>query len=56
MPEKIVRIADKNRLTIPKQAFDALELQEGGYVRVKWNSDKKQIDICPCVVNPVLPA
>ena len=56
MPEKIVRIADKNRVTIPKPAFDAMELKEGGYVRVKWDSDKKQIEISPCVIAPTPPA
>jgi bifunctional DNA-binding transcriptional regulator/antitoxin component of YhaV-PrlF toxin-antitoxin module len=56
MPEKIMRLADKNRLVIPKNAFDALELKQGNYVLVKWDSDKKQIEISPCVIKPVVPA
>lgn len=56
MPEKIVRIADKNRLVIPKPAFDALGFKEGSFVLVKWDLEKKQIEICPCAVNPTLPA
>ncbi len=56
MPEKIVRIADKNRLTIPKQVFEDIGLIEGGYVLIRWDSDKKLIEICPCAVNPIPPA
>ena len=50
MPEKIIRIADKNRLSLPKKAFDDLKLKVGGYVLIRWDSENKHIDIYPCIV------
>jgi bifunctional DNA-binding transcriptional regulator/antitoxin component of YhaV-PrlF toxin-antitoxin module len=54
MPEKTIRISDKNRLTLPKKTFDDLKLNVGGYVLVKWDTETKRIEICPCVVKPIL--
>ncbi len=52
MQEKLVRIMDKNRLTIPKEAFEDLELTCGEYALVRWHVDKKQIEIFPVEIKP----
>lgn len=52
MKERLVRIMDKNRLTIPKDAFKDLELSIGEYVLVRWYVDKKLIEIIPVDIKP----
>ena len=47
MKERLVRIMDRNRLTIPKEAFEDLKLTSGDYVLVRWYTDKKLIEIIP---------
>lgn len=43
--EKVVRIMDKNRVTIPKEAFNDLKMACGDYALVRWSASKKQIEI-----------
>lgn len=52
MKERLVRITDRNRLTIPKEAFEDLELTSGEYVLVRWYVDKKLIEIVPVDIRP----
>lgn len=52
MQEKVVRITDKNRVTIPKEAFDALNMACGDYALVRWSTGKKQIEILPVEIKP----
>lgn len=52
MKERLVRIMDKNRLTIPKEAFEDLGLIRGEYVLVRWYVDKKLIEIIPVDIKP----
>lgn len=52
MQERLVRIMDKNRLTIPKEAFEDLELIRGEYALVRWYTDKKQIEVIPVEIKP----
>ena len=51
-PEKIVKIMDKNRLTIPKEAFAELNLSKGDYAIVRWKPDKNLIEIQPVDIKP----
>lgn len=50
MQEKVVRITDKNRVTIPKEAFKDLKMACGDYALVRWS--KKQIEILPVDIKP----
>lgn len=50
--EKVVRIMDKNRVTIPKEAFNDLEMTCGDYALIRWSAGKKQIVILPVDIKP----
>ena len=50
--ERLVRIMDKNRLTIPKEAFDELNMSRGDYALVRWKPDKNLIEIQPVEIKP----
>ena len=50
--EKVVRIMDKNRVTIPKEAFNDLKMACGDYALVRWSKSKKQIKILPVDIKP----
>lgn len=52
MQERLVRITDKNRLTIPKEAFNDLKMSCGDYALVRWHTDKMQMEIFPADVKP----
>ncbi len=52
MQERLVRIMDRNRLTIPKEAFEDLKLSCGEYAIVRWYADKKQMEIYPADIKP----
>ena len=50
--ERLVRITDKNRLTIPKEAFEGLKMSQGDYALVKWSVNKNLIEIQPVEIKP----
>lgn len=50
--ERLVRIMDKNRVTIPKEAFDELKMSRGDYAIVKWSANKNLIEIQPVEIKP----
>lgn len=50
--EKVVRIRDKNRVTIPKEAFNDLKMACGDYALIRWSASKKQIEILPVDIKP----
>lgn len=52
MKERLVRIMERNRLTIPKEAFEDLKLSRGDHVLVRWYVDKKLIEIIPVDIKP----
>lgn len=48
--ERVVKIMNRNRITIPKDAFECLGLSSGDYVLVKW--DKNHLEITPVDIKP----
>ena len=50
--ERLVRILDKNRLTIPKEAIDELKISQGDYALIKWSANKNLIEIQPVEIKP----
>lgn len=50
--ERLVRITDKNRVTIPKEAFNDLKMACGDYALIRWSAGKKQIEILPVDIKP----
>lgn len=52
MREKVVRIMDKNRVTIPKEAFNDLKMACGDYALIRWSISKKHIEILPVDIKP----
>jgi len=49
MPEKLRKLSNGNRLSIPKEAISDLDI--GSYVLFKWDADKKEAKIVPVEVN-----
>ena len=50
--ERLVRILEKNRLTIPKEAIDELKISQGDYALIKWSANKNLIEITPVEIKP----
>uniref|UniRef100_A0A6M3MG65 Antitoxin family protein n=1 Tax=viral metagenome TaxID=1070528 RepID=A0A6M3MG65_9ZZZZ len=50
--ERLVRILEKNRLTIPKEAIDELKISQGDYALIKWSANKNLIEIQPVEIKP----
>ena len=50
--ERLVRILEKNRLTIPKEAIDELKISQGDYALIKWSVNKNLIEIQPVEIKP----
>lgn len=48
--EKLVKLMDKNRVTIPKEAFEDFNMSAGDHVLVRWSSIK--IEIIPIEIIP----
>jgi len=49
LPEKLRKLTNGNRLTIPKEAIS--ELGIGSYVLFRWSADKKEGKVVPVEVN-----
>lgn len=48
--EALIKLTDKNRLTIPKEAFQDLKMSVGDHVIIRWSFNK--IEVIPATIKP----
>jgi len=49
LPEKLRKLSNGNRLSIPKEAVSDLDI--GSYVLFKWDANEKEAEIVPVKVS-----